>query len=168
MIAKFARFAKCVGPPIGNLTWLLILAGSHVAWAQPEGLGVASQLPVEVLEVVTGGTWSEGSASGAYRTVTVQNSANPDIAEVYLQWIGTRTATSPLQIISSVPLREFNDKKLGSSSVSLETGIDGSAHIGIAAEDNEGNPAIMTFEAHMPGHYELLPEPASAAAGPRP
>ena len=159
-----ARFAKLARTQVGTLALLLILTGSQISWAQPEGLGVASQLPVEVLEVVTGGTWSEGSASGSYRTVTVQNSANPDVAEVYLQWIGTRSATSPLLIISSVPLREFNEKKLGSASVSLDQETEGSALIGIAAQDSEGKPAVMTFVAKLPGRYELLPATATAAA----
>lgn len=162
------RFALLHRSTISTTALLSILTLAKGALAQTEGLGIASQLPPEVLEVVAGGTWSEGSATGMFRTVTVQSEARTDIAEVYLQWVGTRTATSSTQIISSVPLREFNQKKLGSASVNLETETDGEAHIVIAAQDSEGHPSMVTFIARMPGRYEMLGEPAEPSAVKRP
>ena len=130
---------------------------------------IVARLPVEVLEVATGGTWSEGSAaSGSYRTVTLQSSADADRAEVFLQWIGTRTISGPYQIISSLPLREFNDKHWGSASVSLETEIDNEARIAIAAQDRDGKPTMMTVIARLPGRYEVVIEPEAPESAKRP
>jgi hypothetical protein len=142
----------------------VVMTLGEPGWATAQSApSIASQMPVEVLEVVSGGTWSEGSASGSYRTISVQSASNAEISEVYVQWIGSRTASSPMQIISSIPLREFNEKKLGSASVSLESENDGEARIGIAAQDTEGHPSMTTFSARMPGRYELLADPAPVA-----
>ncbi len=154
--------SRWAGPAMITLALAAAFHLSMVTSAQAEtdGLGIASRLPVEVLEVVSGGSWSEGTASGSYRTVTVQSAGNADSAEVYLQWIGSRTAASPLQIISSLPLREFNAQKLGSASVNLETEEEGVARISISAQDGSGKTSTVMFVARLPGQYEPTGSPA--------
>jgi hypothetical protein len=149
-----------------DMRWLLAfglfyfggLIFSPVAVAESEGLEVASRLPVEVAEVVSGGTWIDGQASGSFRTVTIQTYAPSEMAEVYLQWIGSRSPVEPLQVISSVPLREFNEMKLASASITLDTETEGVAKIVVAGQDAGGRPAgLLSFRATGPGRYELVP-----------
>lgn len=126
--------------------------------AQSEGLAFAARLPVEVSEVVSGGTWIEGQASGSYRTVTIQTFAPVEVAEVFLQWVGSRSPVEPLQIISSVPLREFNDQKLAQASITLETDVEGVAKIVIAGQDAAGRAVgLLSFRATGPGQYVVEP-----------
>lgn len=127
-------------------------------YAQSEGLGLAARLPVEVFEVVSGGTWIEGRASGTYRMVTIQTFAPVEMAEVFLQWVGSRSPVEPLQIISSVPLREFNDQKLAQASITLDTDVEGIAKIVVAGQDGAGRAAgLLSFRATGPGQYEVVP-----------
>ena len=140
---------------------LMIFAGlilSPAVVAESEGLGLAARLPVEVSEVSSGGTWIDGQASGSYRTVTIQTYAPVEIAEVFLQWVGSRSPSEGLQIISSVPLREFNEQKLASASITLEAEVEGSARIVIAGQDAAGRAAgLMSIVATGPGRYEVVP-----------
>lgn len=119
---------------------------------------MAARLPVEVSEVVTGGTWTDGQASGSFRTVTIQTFAPVEMAEVFLQWVGSRSPVEPLQIMSSVPLREFNEQKLASASITLDIETEGAARIVVAGQDAGGRPAaLLTFAAAAPGRYEVVP-----------
>ena len=139
------------------LAVIAALISAQAALAQSEGLGIAAQLPVEVPEVVSGGAWIDGTASGSYRTVTVQIFAPVEHAEVFLQWVGSRTPAEPLRIISSVPLREFNDKKFTSASITLEADADGSARIVIAGQAEDGRAVdLLEFSARQPGQYEVV------------
>lgn len=148
----------------------LFLGGLAVGWtpsaaAEPEAMGIASRLAVEVTEVVTGGTWIDGAASGAYRTVTVQTSAPEETVDIFIQWIGTRSAAEPPQIISSVPLREVNALKLATASITLESEVEGIAKIIVAGQDASGRTAgLVTFVATTPGRYEALPPDAAEGA----
>lgn len=147
--------------PFGCLIFLgLILTPAVCAQSEgaDDGLGLVARLPIEVSEVVSGGTWIDGQASGSYRTVTIQTFAPVEMAEVYLQWVGSRSPAEPMQIISSVPLREFNEQKLASASITLDAEADGVAKIVIAGQDSAGNAAgLVSFVAAGPGQYELVP-----------
>jgi len=129
-----------------------------MAAGETDPMGLASRLPVDITEVVTGGVWTNGTASGAYRTVTVQSYAPVETVDVFIQWVGSRSPAEPLQIISSVPLREFNSQKLTSASITLESEVEGIAKVVIAGQDAAGRSvALLTFVATMPGQYEVVP-----------
>ena len=137
-----------------------LAAGSAIA--EPDAAGLAAAVPVEVTEIVSGGSWVEGTASGSFRTVTIQSYVPAEVAEVWLQWIGSRSPAEPVQIISSVPLREFNDQKLTSASVTLDGETDGTARIMITGQDSDQRAAAaLNFLATKPGLYEPV---ASAPA----
>ena len=133
---------------------LLMCTRSGTAIAGPLAAGIASGVPVEIGEVVAGGTWIDGSASGSFRIVTVQISGDTERAEVYLQWIGSRTPVDPIQIITSVGLREFNDMKAAWASVAIDAETAGTAKVTVSGQDGE-QQAIgpMTFIATLPGVY---------------
>lgn len=142
-------FAICLG-------FSVVRVGLAVAQAQP--METASQLAVEVTEVVSGGTWADGTASGSYRTVAVQTYVPVEAVDVFIQWIGTRGPAEPLQIISSVPLREFNSQRLTSASITLESEVEGIAKIIVAGQDASGRAAaLVSFVATTPGRYEVMP-----------
>jgi hypothetical protein len=149
---------------------VVVLILASLAWvspvqAQSEPASIAARLPLEVTEVVTGGTWVEGSASGTYRTVTVFTAAPTETVDVFLQWIGSRSPVDPLQILSSLPLREFNELKLTSASVTLDDEAEGRVKITIAGQDGNARAAApITFIATKPGQYTVgVPEPATEA-----
>jgi hypothetical protein len=131
---------------------------------------IVATLPVEVVEIASGGSWISGQSSGTYRTVTLLISQPEEVSQVYLQWIGSRTPAAPLQIIASVPLREFNMLKLSSASIVLDAEIEGQAKITITGPDAEtGPPQTVVFLATDPGLYQPLsvPPPLAPAANSR-
>ena len=142
---------------------LAVLIGPIPAMAQTDPAGLAASLPLEITEVVTGGTWVDGPASGSYRTITIQSAPPAETSEVFLQWIGSRSPVSALQILSSVPLRAFNDRKLASASVNLDADVDGRIKILITGQDNNGRPEMVTFIATKPGQYEVVPPDSGSA-----
>lgn len=153
-------------PNLGVIVLMLaMLPAVSPAQAQSEPASLAARLPIEVTEVVTGGTWVEGSASGTFRTVTVLTSTPVETTEVFLQWIGSHSPVEPLQILSSLPLREFNDLKLASASVTLDDEAEGRVRITIAGQDTGARAAApVTFIATKPGQYLIAaPEPATEA-----
>jgi hypothetical protein len=137
---------------------LCVVASTARAPAGERETALAAAVPVEVAEVVSGGSWIDGQASGSFRTITIQVAGNTELAQVYLQWIGSRSPVDPIEVISSLPLREFNEQALASASVSLEGDIDGAAKIVIAGQDAEARPvALLTFIASLPGVYKVIP-----------
>jgi hypothetical protein len=118
--------------------------------------GIATAVPVDITEVVAGGTWVDGTANGSFRTVTVQAAGDPEAAEVYIQWIGSRSPVDAVQIISNVGLREFNEQKAAWASVSLETETAGLATIKVTGQDSQSRPiGPIFFVATLPGVYRL-------------
>lgn len=147
----------------------LLLGAAPAVSAESESASVAAKLSVDVSEVVSGGTWVEGTGGGYYRTVSVVSFAPEEMVEIYLQWVGWRAMGEPLTIISSVPLKEVNERKLFSASISLETDTPNVTRITVAGQDGEGRAdALMVFQATTPGRYQVLPpepvkEPVPAA-----
>ena len=68
-------------------------------------------------------------------------------------------SVDPVQIVSSVGLREFNDQKLAWASVAIDTETEGSATITVTGQDAEQRPVgPLTFVATVPGVYKLTSE----------
>ena len=146
------RFARLI------LIAATLIAGPASAIAREAASALAAAVPVEVAEVVSGGTWIDGQASGTFRTITIQAQGNTEIATVFLQWIGSRSPVDAIEIIASLPLREFNEQNLATASVSLENDADGAARIVIAGQDADARPAaLLTIIATLPGVYKIVP-----------
>lgn len=83
-------------------------------------------------------------------------------AQVFLQWIGSRSPVEPVQLLVSLPVAEFNALKLPSASVTIDTGTDGGTRIEITGQESEiGPPTTVTLIASTPGHYRIMPLTAS-------
>ena len=139
------------------------------ARAQPDSALLAASVSPAIVEVVSGGSWIEGPASGIYRTVSIQVGGSQDRIEIYLQWVGARTPTGQTELIASLPLREFNEHHYASASVAIESQGDGKAGITITVPEGDA-VAIkpMGFTAMQPGQYRLLaPNALSGVRVPR-
>jgi hypothetical protein len=155
--------------PVGLICCLCVVAiATPAAFAQSVGSGIAAALPVELTEVTSGGSWIDGSSSGTYRVVIVLGGPPDEAAEVHIQWIGSRTPASPLQIIASTPIKEFNDLRLSSASISVDAEIDGEARVSITGPETPGEtPVAVSIVAQLPGQYALVPlTPAGGAQQP--
>jgi hypothetical protein len=137
----------------------LIALAIPTAGAQSVGVGIAAALPVELTEVTSGGSWIDGTASGTYRVFVVIGGIPDEGAEVHIQWIGSRTPASPLQIIASMPIKEFNTLRLPSATISVDAEVDGEARVSIAGPETPGEtPVVMSILAGLPGQYTRMPQ----------
>jgi len=151
------------------LSTLAIAAPIKASQAAPPPAAVAATVPTDVVEVVTGGSWTEGTANGYFRTVTIEVPSGDKIhAEVFIQWVGTRSVNAPVELIASRAVAEFNDEQHSAASVALETEIDGEVRIEItpgATAADQGEPAqSMTVVATTPAHYRVEASANRAAA----
>ena len=86
----------------------------------------------------------------------MQLSGDVETAEVYVQWLGSRSPVDRVQIISSVGLREFNEQKLAWASVAIDGETEGAARITVTGQDDQSRPVgPLVFVATLPGVYRL-------------
>src|SRR5262249_47327141 len=81
---------------------------------------IVGTIPVEVPEVISGGGWQDGGMNGVYRAIVTVSGAEKDLAaRVFLQWIGLNANGAP-HVVKTVPIKEFNDKKLPNAILDLD------------------------------------------------
>jgi hypothetical protein len=168
--------------PVGVVLVCLAMAGGVLpgsATAQPSSVDRAARVPIDVVEVVSGGNWVQGAARGFWRVVTVMvpnTVSSPDSTtvspivphcEVFVQWIGSRTPGAPFEILSASPLTAFNTLELPAASVSLESDSNQGARVVVTGESTDGLLTMLTFFVKSPGEVALVPVegPLSPANG---
>ena len=82
---------------------------------EPEKLAAA--VPVEVSEVVSGGTWSEGAASGTYRAMVV---ASGQQANIVVQMLAADAGSTAVKVVKSVAIKELTEKKLPNAYLAMD------------------------------------------------
>lgn len=143
----------------------LVLAFSGLASPGVLGQGrtpeqIAQSVPVEVPEVVTGGAWTDGKASGVYRALVVLSGQKEAVSHVFLQWISVRPDTLVPEIAKTVAVKEVNDKKLPSAFITLQADKEGEAILIVTTIDPKtNNEQAIAFKATKPGVYQPTQPP---------
>jgi hypothetical protein len=136
-----------------------LLQGSATAQASSEDR--AARVPIDVVEVVSGGNWDQGAARGFWRVVTIMvpKTVSPAVphCEVFVQWIGSRTPGVPFEILTASPLTAFNTLELPAASVSLESDGNHGARVVVTGESTDGLLTMLTFFVKSPGEVALVP-----------
>lgn len=157
------------------LAFALILAGASAnAFAQgprsPEA--VAAAVPLEVPEIISGGSWQDGQNRGIYRAVVVLTGSQADFAaNVVVQWIGSKGDGSKLEIVNAVPIADFNQKRMANAFLSLESDIENEVVIAISAYDiKTQKESMFAYKATRPGVLSptSMPVQGETAPGPAP
>ena len=156
-----------------------VLAGSSIAKA--DSSDIANSLPAQIPEILTGGSWSNGSVGGVYRAVVViskaqeqksglveksqkisSTSGNTESkpsterkAEVFIQWISHVNGKANAKIVKTVSIREFNEKQLRHAFLAMDTLKDNEMTLLVTSYD-EGRDKDVTVsvKATTPGKYE--------------
>jgi hypothetical protein len=126
---------------------------------------LATQVPADIVEVQTVGTWTQDKQAGIYRTVTIISGTDKEYAaRVFVQWLAIKGDSGRAEIVATTPLVEFNNQRMPMAAVTLEADIDNEASIVVAAHDNESQrDTVMLFKATKPGQYSLIVTPANSA-----
>lgn len=149
----------------------LVLAccvASQPATAQSLSLDRAARVPLDVVEVVSGGNWEQGSARGFWRVVTIMvPNVTPGASAcsaVFVQWIGSRTHGAPFEILAASPLLQFNALEFPSASVAMENESEQGGRIVVTGEGPDRVLTLLTFQINLPGDVVFLPAEDGGAA----
>lgn len=122
---------------------------------------MAMKVPLDVLEVVSGGEWRHDGGSGAYRVLVMLGQVGDAVqTSVYVQWIGTKSANSPLAIVRSVVIRDVSIRKLQAANVAIESETENQAVIVVSSVDPKTDkPIVLAYKATRPGVVETTDVP---------
>ncbi len=162
---------------IATLLLAPVLAGSSIAKA--DSSDIANSLPAQIPEILTGGSWNNGTVGGVYRAVVVmskaqeqktnlseksQNISSPSSknkpvterkAEVFIQWISHENGKANAKIVKTVSIREFNEKQLRHAFLAMDTLIDNEMTLLVTSYDEGSDKDIsISVKATTPGKYE--------------
>lgn len=133
---------------------------------------LAAAVPAEVSEVVSGGTWTEGSANGVYRAMVVSTPAGDgQQANVVVQILSLASPNAVPKVIKSVVIKEVADKKLPNAFLAMDAETVNEMTLIVsaygAASDQDTS---LHLKFNGSGAYEILPasgEEAPADADPK-
>lgn len=152
-----------------RLAWagaLLLLAAGDRAQAQDAGK-FAAQIPAEVTEVVTGGTWTDGDASGVFRGIVVTAPTGKDAsqASVIVQWLSVDKSGAAGKVVKSVAVKEVSDKKLQNAFLALDAENENELTLIITSYDaQKDEDASMQVKFNVKGEYEIVQAPKEEPA----
>ncbi len=126
---------------------------------------LATQVPADIVEVQSIGTWTQDKQAGIYRTVTIISGIDREYAaRVFVQWLAIKGDSGRAEIVATAPLVEFNNQRMPMAAVTLDAEHDNEATIVVAAQDSDSQrDTLMMFKATRPGKYSLMVTPANSA-----
>jgi hypothetical protein len=122
---------------------------------------MAMRVPLDVLEVVSGGEWKHDGGAGAYRAMVLLGQVGDSIqSSVYVQWVGSKSANSPFAIVRSVAIRDVNMRKLPAASIVIDGEKVNEATIIVTSVDPKTEkPLVLAYRATRPGVVEAMHVP---------
>ncbi len=158
---------------------LIVPFVASTSTAKADGSDIANSLPAQIPEILTGGSWTNGSVGGVYRAVVVMSKAQaskPDLsaksqtvaattdeqkpvverkAEVFIQWISHEKGKASAKIYKTVSIREFNEKQLRHAFLAMNTLKDNEMTLLVTSYDEGSDKDIqVSVKATSPGNYE--------------
>jgi hypothetical protein len=166
MLLNMLRFVPNLVPSLALLcAATVVLHASPVAAEAKYAEKLATQVPADIIEVQSIGTWTQDKQTGIYRTVTIISGTDKEYAaRVFVQWLAIKGDSGRAEIVATVPLAEFNNQRMPMATVTIDADTDNEAAIVVAAQDHEARrDTLLMFKATKPGSYHLVASPASPA-----
>ncbi len=149
----------------------LIVAIATLSSARAEDAAkLALQVPAEVTEVATAGTWSDGDASGVFRaTVLTSPAGDGTQAHLVLQLMAVSAEGNTSKVFKTVPVRKIDDKKLPNAFLAVEEdGTENEVTWRVTSYDSNSNAdigALVTINAKGEVTVKDAPKEEDSAAG---
>ena len=143
------------------------LIPSASALAADDDAKIVEDLPPEVADVVTGGSWSEGKQGGFYRAIVVMSGTEQSFGD--LQWLALSETDPVPKIVATAPIKEVNDQKLGNASIEIEgeETKDNQITIIVSSYDFDADKDITLYiKGTAPGKYAMAKAPAKSSGAP--
>ena len=142
----------------------LLCALTVAAWASVSPVGAAEEpeklaaaVPVEVSEVVSGGTWSTGATNGIYRAMVVGDGQQ---ANIIVQLLALETAPATPKVVKSVAIKEVAEKKLANAFLAMDAEKENEMTLIVTSYGGGSDQdTSMHVKFNSAGAYEILPGP---------
>src|SRR5208282_4704381 len=131
----------------------LIVAIATLSSARAEDAAkLALQVPAEVTEVATAGTWSDGDANGVFRaTVLTSPAGDGTQAHLVLQLMAVSAEGNTSKVYKTVTVSKIEDKKLPNAFLAVEEdGTENEVTWRVTSYDSNSNAdigALVTINA---------------------
>jgi hypothetical protein len=101
-------------------TLILALAALTAAYAE-DAAKLTLQIPPEVTEVATAGTWSDGEASGVFRATVITSQAGDSTqAHLVVQLMAVSPDGNSSKVYKTVPVKQLDDRKFPNAFLAVE------------------------------------------------
>lgn len=139
----------------------LLCALTVAAWASVSPVGAAEEpeklaaaVPVEVSEVVSGGTWSTGATNGIYRAMVVGDGQQ---ANIIVQLLALDAGP---KVVKSVAIKEVAEKKLANAFLAMDAEKENEMTLIVTSYGGGSDQdTSMHVKFNSAGAYEILPGP---------
>ncbi len=142
----------------------VLLAG---AAAGQDASGIVQAVPANVTEVTTGGAWTNGDQTGAFRAIVVTGGESGPQVSVYVQLLAFAKTGAVASVLKTTPIKEVTDRKLQNAFVNFDAEAENKATLIItsydAAKDTDNS---IYAEVTADGAYKVIEPPKEEAAGP--
>jgi hypothetical protein len=85
-----------------------------------DAAAIAGTLPVEVSEVVSGGTWSDGANNGLYRALVVIPASSGVQAHVFVQLLALQKDSPGAKLVKTVPIKEVSEQSFSTAFLAMD------------------------------------------------
>jgi hypothetical protein len=173
MITLSATLQQKLTMRLAIVTLMFVPFIASTTMAKADSSDLVSSLPAQIPEILTGGSWTNGSVGGVYRAVVVLSKASaqkPDLfgktspdsskpaerkAEVFIQWIAYDGSKATSKIVKTVSIKEFNEKQLRHAFLAMDTLKDNEMTLLVTSYDeNRDKDVSISVKATAPGKYE--------------
>lgn len=149
----------------------LVAAGvlsAGVAVAQ-DAASVVQGVSANVTEVTTGGAWTKGDQTGAFRAIVVTGGETEPQVSVYVQLLAFAKSGAVSSVLKTVAVKEVTDKKLQNAFVNFDAEAEGKATLIITSYDpaKDADNSIYA-EVTDDGAYKIVDAPKDVTAEPAP
>lgn len=124
-----------------------------------DAVSTASAVPLEVPEMVSGGAWSDGGLTGAYRAMVVMPAAAGP-ANVVVQLITIEKGDTPPKVVKTVPIKEVAAQSFSSAFLAMDAENENEMTLIVTAYGSgTDQDTSMQFKFDAKGNYKVLPGP---------
>ena len=118
---------------------------------------LSSRIPMNVSEVITGGSWSTPEASGIYRAIVVYDLAPDRRADVVLQWLEIDDDATLPRLVASAPLQLPEGMDTSSIFVAFDIGNQDETMLMVGTYDFQSDQETLRFaKLGAPMAYEFV------------
>ena len=122
-------------------------------------LSIAASVPLEVPEMVSGGAWSDGGATGAYRAMVVMPAASGP-ANVVVQLVSLDKGNAPPKVVKTVSIKEVTAQGFSSAFLAMDAENENEMTLIVTAYGSgTDQDTSMQFKFDGKGNYEVMPSP---------